>query len=257
MSGHDRNRFGRRGPVWVSLAIAALCTSCATHNAALDQARVAYDRARQDTEIAKYAPVALSEAGQALSRAERASNHDEVSHLAYIAQRKVEMAEALAEGKAAESQSQELLGQRDKMLLEIRNREVQELQAQNTARGMMVTLGDVLFETAKAGLKPGAQQKLYQLVSFLEAHPDRKVVIEGHTDSRGSESYNEDLSQRRAEAVQDFLIRNGIDPARITAQGYGEAYPVASNGTPAGRLQNRRVEIYLPTAGEDAAGRRR
>lgn len=257
MSSHDRNCFGRRGPAWASLAILALCASCATRNAALDQARVAYDRARQDKEIAQYAPVALSEAGQALSQAERASGRDEITHLAYIAQRKVEIAEALAQGKAAEAQSQELLGERDKVLLEIRNREIQELQAQSTPRGVMVTLGDVLFETARANLKPGARQRLYQLASFLEAHPDRKVVIEGHTDSRGSESYNEELSQRRSESVQDFLIRSGIDPARITAQGYGEAYPVASNDTPAGRLQNRRVEVYLPTPGEDVAGRRR
>jgi OOP family OmpA-OmpF porin len=244
-----------------ALMAAALLASCATHNASLEQARASYDRARQDANIARYAPVALSEAGETLSRAEQASGRDEVTHLAYLAQRKVEIAEATAQGKMAENQAQGLLSRRDKLLLEQRNREVQELQGQltdlqskMTERGLMITLGDVLFETGRAGLKPGAQQRLINLVRFLLDHPDRKVSIEGHTDNRGSESYNMGLSQRRAESVRAFLIRSGVSPERISAEGLGEAYPVASNDTPAGRLQNRRVEIYLPTPGQETAG---
>jgi OOP family OmpA-OmpF porin len=156
------------------------------------------------------------------------------------------------------------LSQRDKMLLEQRNREVEELQSQlaglqsrMTERGLMITLGDVLFDTARASLRPGAQNRLYNLVRFLLDHPDRNVVIEGYTDNRGSESYNMGLSQRRAESVRAFLIRSGVSPERISAEGFGEAYPVASNSTPAGRLQNRRVEIYLPTPGRETAGRER
>jgi OOP family OmpA-OmpF porin len=258
MPTHDLQWPGQKVAALVAVALLA---SCATHNASLEQARASYDRARQDANIARYAPVALSEAGETLSRAEQASGRDEVTHLAYLAQRKVEIAEATAQGKMAENQAQGLLSRRDKLLLEQRNREVQELQGQltdlrskMTERGLMITLGDVLFETGRAGLKPGAQQRLLGLVRFLLDHPDRKVVIEGHTDNRGSEPYNMGLSQRRAESVRAFLIRSGVSPERISAEGLGEAYPVASNGTPAGRLQNRRVEIYLPTPGQETAG---
>lgn len=262
MTTRDSKSHGPRPSVLVSAVL--LLSACATHNAALDQARAAYDRARQDANIAKYAPVALSEAGQTLSQAEQASGRDEAAHLAYLAQRQVEIAEAEAQGKMAEHQARSLLGRRDKLLLEQRNREVRDLQSQladlrtqMTERGLMITLGDVLFETDKAGLKPGTQNRLYYLVRYLLEHPDRNVTIEGHTDNRGSGSYNLDLSQRRAESVRAFLIRSGVSPERISAEGLGEAYPVASNETPAGRLQNRRVEIYLPMSGHETAGRRR
>lgn len=117
---------------------------------------------------------------------------------------------------------------------------------QETARGTVLTLGDVLFEVNQADLKPGALHNLYPLVTFLKENPERQIMIEGHTDSTGAETYNRDLSQRRAESVRDFLLQNGIEAERIAAQGYGEAYPVASNDTQSGRQQNRRVEIVFP-----------
>jgi OOP family OmpA-OmpF porin len=262
MTTRDSKFRGLRPSVLVPAVL--LLSACATHNAALDQARAAYDRARQDANVAKYAPVALAEAGETLSRAEQGSGRDEVAHLAYLAQRQVEIAEAEAQGKMADNQARSLLSRRDKLLLEQRNREVRDLQgqladlrSQMTERGLMITLGDVLFETAKAGLKPGAQNKLYNLVRYLLDHPDRNVAIEGHTDNQGSESYNLELSQRRAESVRAFLIRSGVSPERISTEGFGENYPVASNATPAGRLQNRRVEIYLPMSGQETTGRER
>jgi outer membrane protein OmpA-like peptidoglycan-associated protein len=118
-------------------------------------------------------------------------------------------------------------------------------QARETERGPVLTLGDVLFEFNRADLKSGAMQKLYPLVAFLQENPTRSVVIEGHTDNIGSDSYNFELSQRRAEAVRAFLLQNGIRAERITAQGRGESYPVAANDTEAGRQQNRRVEIVI------------
>jgi outer membrane protein OmpA-like peptidoglycan-associated protein len=259
---HKRSDQVRRTAILV-VAVSVICAGCATsRNPVLEQARAAYERARTDANVAKFAPVPLAEAGQALRQAEQASNRDEANHLAYIAERKVDIAEAEAQGKLAESQAQKLLGDRDRLLLEQRNREVQDLQrqlahlqAQNTERGLMITLGDVLFETGRADLKPGTRQRLSELVRFLLDHSDRQVVIEGHTDNRGSTDSNLELSQRRAEAVRAFLIRAGVDAGRISAQGYGEAYPVASNNTSAGRLQNRRVEIYLPTPGQEAVRR--
>jgi len=88
-------------------------------------------------------------------------------------------------------------------------------------------------------------QHLYPLVTFLQKYPKHRVVIEGHTDSVGSETYNLDLSQRRADAVQAFLLHNGVNPAQLTTRGYGKAAPVASNATAEGRQQNRRVELII------------
>jgi len=239
---------------YFSLVIIAVCSGCATQNESLERARMSYSQAQQDTEIAQNAPVALAEAGQALRQAEDADDEDETTHLAYIAQRKVEIARALAETRKAESEAQQLLDEREKLRLQ---QELAALKATQTERGLMVTLGDVLFEYDRADLRPGAQQRLFQLVNTLKEHPDRNVLIEGHTDSRGSESYNEELSLRRAQAVQDFLLRSGISPDRIVIRGYGEVYPVASNDTNAGRLQNRRVEIYLSESGKPVAERGR
>ncbi|HYE34761.1 OmpA family protein [Methylocaldum sp.] len=247
-------RFYPRVVRCFSLAVIAACSGCATQNESLERARMSYSQAQQDTEIAQNAPVALAEAGQALRRAEDADDEDETTHLAYIAQRKVEIARAMAETRKAEAEAQQLLDDREKLLLQ---QELATLKATQTERGLMVTLGDVLFEYGKADLRPGTQQRLYQLVNSLKEHPNRNVLIEGHTDSHGSEAYNEELSQRRAQAVQDFLLRNGISPDRIVTRGYGEAYPVASNDTNAGRLQNRRVEIYLSEAGKAVSERGR
>jgi OOP family OmpA-OmpF porin len=113
-------------------------------------------------------------------------------------------------------------------------------------------LGDVLFEFNKADLRAGALRNLYPLVSFLKENASRAVTIEGYTDNVGAESYNLDLSQRRAEAVRRFLLENGLTQDRITARGLGEAYPVASNSTESGRQMNRRVEIVI--ANETQAG---
>ncbi|HPF72331.1 MAG: OmpA family protein [Rhodanobacteraceae bacterium] len=125
---------------------------------------------------------------------------------------------------------------------------IDDLQAKQTERGLVVTLGDVLFETDKAVLKPGAMHNLDKLVAALSEHPDTTVAIEGHTDSTGSDSYNMDLSRRRAESVVSYLVGQGIDRSRLSAKGLGEGYPVASNDTSAGRQQNRRVEMIIQNA---------
>jgi len=109
----------------------------------------------------------------------------------------------------------------------------------------VLTLGDVLFDTGRAELKPGAGRTLDQLAQFLSEHPERRVQIDGFTDSVGSDAYNEELSQRRADAVKTALMTRGIDPARIGTEGYGKAYPVASNTDSGGRQLNRRVEVVI------------
>ena len=193
---------------------------------ALEQARTAYTQAEQTPAVVANAPVQLQEANQALRRAERvwADDHDteEVQHLAALATQRVEIARAAAEKKVAEAQIQQATEERDQVLLNARTRAAQQsqleaaratqqaqaataqvqqlqqelasLQAKQTDRGLVLTLGDVLFETGKADLRPGALRNLYPLVTFLQKYPERRVLIEGHTDSVGSDAYNLDLS---------------------------------------------------------------
>jgi outer membrane protein OmpA-like peptidoglycan-associated protein len=123
--------------------------------------------------------------------------------------------------------------------------ELEELEAENTDRGIVLTLGDVLFDTAEAGLKPGATTTIDRLAQFMRDYPERSVRIEGHTDSTGSDETNRSLSERRAMAVREALVSRGIDATRVMTLGVGEARPVASNDTPAGRQQNRRVEVIV------------
>jgi outer membrane protein OmpA-like peptidoglycan-associated protein len=123
--------------------------------------------------------------------------------------------------------------------------EVDQLKATPTSRGLVLTLGDVLFDTGRAELNPGSSRKLDQLAQFLSEHKERRVQIDGFTDSVGSDSYNEELSRRRAEAVKSALLVRGIDASRISTQGYGKAYPVANNTDSGGRQLNRRVEVVI------------
>lgn len=145
-----------------------------------------------------------------------------------------------AQAQSAQEQAQ--LAQQRATTLE---QELSELKAKKTDRGMVLTLGDVLFDTGLATLKPGAYATIDRLSSVLKEAPDRKVMIEGHTDSVGSDEYNQGLSERRAAAVQTALLERGVRSEQITAVGKGEGVPVASNDNSAGRQQNRRVEMIF------------
>ncbi|HEX6259991.1 MAG TPA: OmpA family protein [Woeseiaceae bacterium] len=127
-------------------------------------------------------------------------------------------------------------------------RQIEELSARETDRGLVVTLGDLLFETGKSELKGGAAGNLNKLAIFLSEYPDRSVLIEGHTDDVGSDESNFNLSQRRANSVQSYLVGQGIAAARLSTSGLGEGAPVAGNDTTTGRQQNRRVEVIISNA---------
>ena len=129
--------------------------------------------------------------------------------------------------------------------------EVDQLKATPTPRGLVLTLGDVLFDTGRSELNPGAGRKLDQLAQFLNEHKERRVQIDGFTDSVGTDSYNQDLSQLRADAVKSALIVRGVNPSRIGSQGYGKSFPVATNDESGGRQLNRRVEVVI--GGDDGA----
>jgi len=136
-------------------------------------------------------------------------------------------------------------------------KELASLKAQQTERGIVLTIGDVLFATGKADLSVSAAKSVGTLAEFLQKNPNRNVLIEGHTDSVGSDDYNLALSQRRADSVKDNLLENGIYAGRITAVGYGKKFPVASNDTKAGKAQNRRVDIIILNEGVKAESQMR
>jgi len=162
------------------------------------------------------------------------------------ATRELEVQARAAEEQARAAQASE---QRARDL----ERELEELEARDTDRGLVLTLGDVLFASGQASLQPGAVTTIDRLAQFMGDYPERSVRIEGHTDSAGSAETNQQLSERRANAVRDALVARGIEAARIETVGYGEERPVADNDVPGGRQQNRRIEIVV----SDEQGARR
>jgi outer membrane protein OmpA-like peptidoglycan-associated protein len=119
------------------------------------------------------------------------------------------------------------------------------LDTRDTARGLIVNMSDVLFDTAKFSLRPAAREKLARVAGILEGHPGLRMQVEGYTDSVGGDDYNQKLSENRATSVRDYLTGAGIPTDSVTARGFGKTGPVASNDTAAGRQQNRRVELVV------------
>lgn len=245
----------------MALLIAA-CVSTPQPNAALESARTIVRSAEADPNVAKYAALDLQAAKQELQVAEAAALHNDdaaVAQPAYLAAQTARLAQLRASAKADDARVAAGQTERAKIQLAARTREVDTateksaslqaeidaLKAKPTDRGLVLTLGDVLFDTGRAELKSGAARNLDQLAQFLTAHSDRRIQIDGFTDSVGSDSYNQDLSQRRADTVKSALMARGIDPSRIGTQGYGKGFPVANNDDSGGRQLNRRVEVVI------------
>ena len=161
------------------------------------------------------------------------------------ARRQAAMSQATVEQQAAALAAANAKSQDDQEVIAQQERQLKDLNAKKTARGLVITLGDVLFSTNKAQLKSGGMHNMQKLADFLNKYPQHKVLIEGYTDSIGSEARNQKLSERRATSVKSALIDMGISGERISTQGYGEAFPVAGNETASSRQLNRRVEIVL------------
>lgn len=195
-------------------------------------------RARAQSRLYEDQRQALSEESerarlQARTREADMARRDATSARADATAARLEAEEARENTRAARQESDEL------------QRQIKELNARETDRGLVVTLGDLLFETGKSDLKGGASNNLNKLATFLNEYPDRSVLIEGHTDSVGSAESNFLLSQRRANSVQSYLVGQGVAAGRIRTSGLGMGSPVAGNDTATGRQQNRRVEIII------------
>jgi outer membrane protein OmpA-like peptidoglycan-associated protein len=234
------------------------CASQPQSNAALDQVHQRLAQLEQNPVAKQQAGGAVNQAGQSVADADKAfrgGDTAEFNHALFMAERQLSTAEAQVRTQTARAQSSQLSGERDEILLHSRTAQLaqaqQELKAyrtRETSEGTVVTLYNLPFETGKAILQPGAAARLQPLVNYLHQNPDRHVMVEGNTDSTGRSEVNERLSQERADAVRNFLVANGISADRITAQGLGSSYPVASNDTAAGRLQNRRVDVVIEPA---------
>jgi outer membrane protein OmpA-like peptidoglycan-associated protein len=191
---------------------------------------------------------AKAEAEAARAEAERAKREAEAARAAALEQQELAQAEAEKARLAAE-QAEQMREKAEAERAEMRARLLRQLNAiletRDTSRGLVVNMSDVLFESAKYGLRPAARERLAKIAGILLAYPDLHLEVEGHTDSIGSEAYNQELSEKRAAAVQQYLVQQGIPENSIVARGFGKLQPVADNSTSAGRQQNRRVELVV------------
>lgn len=275
--------------------LAAACSTAPTGpNQAVESARSTYQAAAADPHAAGAAPLELSYAAENLRRAEAAWQNGraaaEVEHLAYLARQQSLIARERGRLAQAQAVIESARAERNELLLQSRQQALQdegtrlalarrraaaaegvaaadieraarmeqalrEMAAKQTPLGMVMTLGDVLFDVGKTTLKPGAARTLDRLADFMRQYPERKARIEGFTDDTGPAELNRELSRERARAVREELIGRGIDGDRVEAVGYGAAFPVASNANPAGRQQNRRVEIVFSDENGHISGR--
>jgi outer membrane protein OmpA-like peptidoglycan-associated protein len=214
-----------------------------------EEAQKQAEAAKADAERAKAeAEQAAQQAAQAAQEAARQKEEAEKAKAEAVAQQQALAAET-AKAQQAAAQSEQLRQQAEKEKQELRARLLQQLNTilatRDTARGLIANMSDVLFKTGSFELLPGARERLAKVSGILLAYTTLHVQIEGHTDSVGGDDYNQQLSEKRADAVRDYFVQQGISADSIEARGFGKTQPIASNDTAEGRQQNRRVELVL------------
>ena len=236
------------------LALSVGLAACSHQpNVNLENAKTNFSALQTNPEATKVAALETKDASEWLDKAEKAYLNKEddakVDQLAYLTNQRVEVAKDTIVLRESEAKLKNAGDERARALLQARDAQIKQLQdslnAKQTDRGTLVTFGDVLFATNKSDLKSSGLVNITKLAQFLRDNPDRKVIVEGYTDSTGSDSYNQSLSERRAASVQRALAQQGVDISRIVTQGYGKEYPVADNGSASGRAMNRRVEVTI------------
>ena len=311
------------------LLLVAACTAAPKKDLALEQVRAQLEELKADPELAGYAPLALGEAERALRQAEAATGDTQRIHLIYMADRRIQVARAIAQREQLEQELDHLEAEHSQLLVrasqmeaeqarleaerarmmsqataedaqrareeamqaqhreaesqrtaqqaiqeaeqakalaassataaqlarreadlaleqaDTLRRQLENLQLRQTESGVVVTLGDVLFESGQTELREEAMASLVEVVDLLQSEPDKNIRIEGHTDSVGDANTNLEISQNRADAVLTALVSLGVDASRVTTQGMGEDFPIATNDTDEGRAQNRRVDVIL------------
>ncbi|MBX8522593.1 OmpA family protein [Pseudomonas cichorii] len=247
------------------LGVAGL-SGCASHQdseQALRQAGTDFQKVKEDPNVLRSAPKDVIRSGESLARAERLSSYlgsgADVSHYAYLSTRYSDIAREHSNLMLAQEQLAKLEMERQRLQLALREAklasaqqhgkwledQILSLATTQTDRGLVMTLGDVLFDPGHAELKSSANRTVLKVVQFLLLNPRRTVRIEGYTDSTGDRQENLKLSRDRAQSVADVLIDLGVDDKRIQVEGYGQQYPVDVNASERGRAQNRRVEIVF------------
>jgi len=214
-----------------------------------DQRRADAEQAQKEAETAKaQAEAAKAEAQQAAQEAALQKEEAEKAKAEAIAQQQ-QLAAETAKAQQAAAQSEQLRQQAEKEKQELRARLLQQLNTvlstRDTARGLIANMSDVLFKTGSFELAPGARERLAKVSGILLAYPSLHVQVEGHTDSVGTDEYNQTLSEKRAGAVRDYFVQQGVSADSIQSRGFGKTVPIASNETAEGRQQNRRVELVL------------
>jgi outer membrane protein OmpA-like peptidoglycan-associated protein len=227
--------------------------------AAAETANAAADAANREREAAQ---VAKLQADQARQQAEQARLEAEQSRQAALAQQQqlaaqaeqARLAAADADRQRQDADRQRLDAERQRQNLEDQQAHLRQqllaqfntiLQTRDTARGLIVNMSDVLFDTGQYTLRPGAREKLAKVSGIILAHPGLQIEVDGHTDSVGGDDYNMKLSENRASAVRSYLVAQGVSADAVTSKGFGKTEPVADNGTAAGRQMNRRVELVV------------
>jgi OOP family OmpA-OmpF porin len=210
-----------------------------------NNARLLAERAADSLRTARLRRLlTLSEAQRAELETKRQLSEQEMQALR-------ERADSLRrEAEEANRRLNEAVGQLRSLVAEITN-------LQQTQRGLVISLSDILFDVGKSTLKAGSQASIERIATVLRQYPQHQILVEGHTDATGSDEFNLGLSRDRASSVRSALVAGGVDASKISAEGYGESRPVATNDTAAGRQQNRRVEIVIVGAGTVADAVRR
>ncbi|MFZ6686266.1 OmpA family protein [Undibacterium sp. SXout11W] len=278
------NKISMTPGALLMVAMLTACSTAPRSTSLLDNTRQQYQMAQNNPRIAQLAPIEMRQADDAMVLANNAASNnesrEEIDKLAYLAGKKIDIAKEAAKQKNAENKIANAGKERDEMRLDQRTQEANQeknradqavyaaqvaqantqtaqqkvtalsveladLKAKNTDRGIVITLGDLLFGTNDARLNPDGMRELQKLATVLQVHQQQTLLIEGHTDSTGGSAYNLQLSERRANAVSSALQLMGVQRARITMHGYGEQFPLLDNSTAENRQMNRRVEIIL------------